>query len=125
LGVPQWAADTQCARLGSTASAAQIAWWTDELMGRTEPRSALGVSSARIDLELENSLSRIGCPTLIITTQESGLQSVEAVNAYARRIPDARVIVLPGDSFHIAAVAPDLCARHALAFLDQTAAGNP
>jgi hypothetical protein len=27
------------------------------------------------------------------------------------------VIVLPGDSFHIAAVEPDLCAQHALRFM--------
>src|SRR5262252_4132484 len=52
---------------------------------------------------------RITAPTLIVTTKESGLQSVEAVERYAARIPSARVIVLPGDSFHIAAVEPDLC----------------
>jgi hypothetical protein len=34
------------------------------------------------------------------------------------------VIVLPGDSFHIAAVEPDLCAQHALQFMEQ-AAGKP
>ena len=27
------------------------------------------------------------------------------------------MIVLPGDSFHIAAVEPDLCAQHALRFM--------
>jgi hypothetical protein len=31
--------------------------------------------------------------------------------------------VLPGDSFHIAAVEPDLCAQHALAFMQETS-GN-
>jgi len=56
---------------------------------------------------------------LIVTTQESGLQSVEAVERYARRIPVSRVIVLPGDSYHIAAVEPNLCARHALEFMQQ------
>jgi hypothetical protein len=42
-----------------------------------------------------------------------------AVERYAARIPDARVIVLPGDGFHIAAVEPDLCAQHALAFMQE------
>src|SRR5262252_2160166 len=60
---------------------------------------------------------RITAPTLIVTTKESGLQSVEAVERYAARIPSARVIVLPGDSFHIAAVEPDVCAQHALRFM--------
>ena len=54
-----------------------------------------------------------------MTTTESGLQSVEAVERYARNFPDARVLVLPGDSYHIAAVEPDLCARHALDFIEQ------
>ena len=116
-GVRQWAAETMRARLGSSASAAQIRWWTEELMGKANPRAALGASSARIDMELEDKLSRITAPTLIVTTKESGLQSVEAVERYAARIPSARVIVLPGDSFHIAAVEPELCAQHALRFM--------
>ena len=58
-------------------------------------------------MELENELSRITAPTLIVTTQESGLHSVEAVERFARQIPRSRVIVLPGDSYHIAAVEPD------------------
>ena len=52
-----------------------------------------------------------------MTTQESGLQSVAAVERYAARMSDAHVLVLPGDSFHIAAVEPDLCAQHALRFM--------
>jgi hypothetical protein len=52
-----------------------------------------------------------------LTTTESGLQSVAAVEAYAKRIPDSRVIILPGDSYHVAAVEPDLCAENLLRFL--------
>jgi 3-oxoadipate enol-lactonase len=118
-GVRQWAAETMRTRLGSSASEAQCKWWTDELMGKSSERAAFGVSSSRIDMEVDERLARITAPTLIVTTQESGLQSVEAVERYAQRIPDARVIVLPGDSFHIAAVEPDLCAQHALQFMQQ------
>jgi pimeloyl-ACP methyl ester carboxylesterase len=117
LGVRQWAADTQRGRLGSAVSAAQIAWWTDELMGKTDARAAYAASAARIDMDLEGSLSRIACPTLIVTTKESGLQSVAAVEAYARRIPDSRLIVLPGDSYHIAAAEPAVCVAHLVEFL--------
>ena len=119
LGVRGWAATTQRARLGSAVSEAQIAWWTDELMGKTDPLAAFSASAARIDMELEDKLNRVACPTLIVTTQESGLQSVAAVERYAARIPNARVIVLPGDSYHIAAAEPDLCAAHALGFLQE------
>jgi 3-oxoadipate enol-lactonase len=120
-GVRQWAADTMRSRLGSTADEAQIKWWADELMGKTDARAAFGASAARIDMDLEAKLPRITAPTLIVTTQESGLQSVEAVKRYAQRIPDARVVVLPGDSYHIAAVEPEQCARHALEFMAQAA----
>jgi 3-oxoadipate enol-lactonase len=123
-GVRQWATETMRSRLGSAASEAQMRWWADELMGKTNPRAAFGASAARIDMELEQKLSLITAPTLIVTTQESGLQSVAAVEQYARRIPDARVLVLPGDSYHIAAVEPELCARHALVFMAQASAGE-
>jgi 3-oxoadipate enol-lactonase len=117
-GVPQWAAETMRARLGSAASEAQMRWWTEELMGKASERAALAASSARIGMDLEAQLSRITAPTLIVTTRESGLQSVVAVEQYARRFPDARVIVLPGDSYHVAAVEPDLCAQRALTFIE-------
>jgi pimeloyl-ACP methyl ester carboxylesterase len=124
LGVRGWAHATQRARLGSAASDAQVAWWTDELMGKANPHAAYCASSARIDMELEHRLDRITCPVLIVTTQESGLQSVAAVERAAARMPDARVIVLPGDSYHIAAAEPDLCAGHAVDFLKELSEKN-
>ena len=121
-GVRQWATETMRARLGSSASEAQVSWWTDELMGKSNPRAALAASSARNDMDLEDGLAHLAVPTLIVTTNESGLQTVAAVERYGARIPDARVIVLPGDSYHVAAVEPDLCAQHALAFMEEIAA---
>ena len=88
-------------------------------MGATNERAAIGSSSALVAMDLDDRLPLIQAPTLIVTTQESGLQAVEAVRQYAARIPDARVIVLEGNSYHIAAVEPDLCAQHALAFMAQ------
>jgi 3-oxoadipate enol-lactonase len=123
-GVRQWAAETMRSRLGSTASQAQIKWWT-ELMGLTSQRAAFGASSSLVNMDLDDRLPLIRAPTLIVTTQESGLQSVEAVHRYAARIPDARVIVVPGDSYHIAAVEPALCAQHALRFMQEVEAARP
>jgi pimeloyl-ACP methyl ester carboxylesterase len=123
-GVRQWAAETMRSRLGSATSDAQLRWWADQLMGKTAQRSAQGASSARIDMDLDSVLPRITAPTLIVTTTESGLQSVETVERFAKRFPDARVIVLPGDSFHIAAVEPGVCARHALDFMAQISQRN-
>ena len=70
-------------------------------------------------------LPRVTVPTLIVTTQESGLQSIATVERYAARLPDAEVVVLPGDSYHIAAVEPELCAQHALRFIAQACGRAP
>jgi len=123
-GVQQWAGKTMRSRLGSSVSEAQIDWWTNELMGKTGKLAAFSASSSRIGMELADELPRITAPTLIVTTQESGLQSVEAVERYARQLQNAKVIVLPGDSYHIAAAEPDTCAQHALNFIKQTSATN-
>jgi len=123
-GVQRWAAETMRARLGSTASEAQLKWWADELMGKSSSRAAYSASAARIDMELENELPRITAPTLIVTTQESGLQTVAVVERYAAKIPVSRVIVMPGDSYHIAAVEPDVCAGHALTFMREADAAK-
>jgi 3-oxoadipate enol-lactonase len=121
MGVRQWAATTMRSRLGSTATQAQMDWWT-ELMGSTNQRAALGSSTALVTMNLDDRLPLITAPTLIVTTQESGLQTVAAVNQYAAQIPDARVIVVDGDSYHIAAVDPELCAGHALRFIREVSA---
>src|SRR5262249_60631269 len=116
-GVRPWGRGAMRARVGSPGIGGPGPMVAEEMKGKANPRAALGASSARIDMELDDKLSRITAPTLIVTTKESGLQSVEAVERYAARIPSARVIVLPGDSFHIAAVEPDVCAQHALRFM--------
>jgi 3-oxoadipate enol-lactonase len=115
-GVRDWARATMRSRLGSAASEAQLAWWADELMGKSDVHAAYSASAARIDMELEGGLSRITVPALIVSSEESGLQSVAAVNQYAARLPDARVVILPGDSYHVAASAPEACVEHAMRF---------
>ena len=88
-----------------------------DLMAAASQRAAFGASSSLVAMNLDDRLPLITAPNLIVTTQESGLQTVEAVNQYAARIPNARVIVVDGDSYHIAAVDPELCAGHALRFI--------
>jgi pimeloyl-ACP methyl ester carboxylesterase len=115
-GVRDWARATMRARLGRDASEAQLAWWADELMGKSDARAAYSASAARIDMELEGGLSRITVPVLIVSSEESGLQSVAAVKQYAARLPDARVVILPGDSYHVAASAAETCVAQAMGF---------
>jgi pimeloyl-ACP methyl ester carboxylesterase len=123
-GVRDWARATMRSRLGSEASDAQLAWWADELMGKSDAHAAYSASAARIDMELEAGLARITVPTLIVSSEESGLQSVAAVKQYAARLPDARVVILPGDSYHVAASAPAACVEHAMAFWSEVDAAE-
>lgn len=115
-GVPAWAAATQRARLGTRASEAQIDWWNG-LMGSADPGVCIAATAAAADLDITASLPRIQAPTLVVTTEGSALHSVETVRADQQRIPHSRLLVLPGDSYHIAAAEPDLCARHVLDFI--------
>jgi 3-oxoadipate enol-lactonase len=57
------------------------------------------------------------CPTLVITTEESGLGTVERMRAWQEQIPGSRLLVLPGKSCHVAASDAEACARAVLTFL--------
>ena len=116
-GVRHWADVTQRTRLGSEATDAQLAWWTDELMGRQELRASSTASAAVALMDVTPVLPNIAAPTLVITTEGSGLQGVDTVRDYQRLIPGSRLLVLPGDCYHVAAVRPDDCAGHVLQFI--------
>ena len=69
------------------------------------------------DADITDALPRIRCPTLVITTEGSGLGSVEDVRAWQQRIPRSELLVLPGDSYHVAASDADQCAQETRAFI--------
>jgi len=62
-------------------------------------------------------LPSIKCPTLVITTEGSALGSVDDTRAWQRMIPNSELLVLPGNSYHVAASDADACAQAALAFI--------
>jgi 3-oxoadipate enol-lactonase len=116
-GVREWAAATQASRLGSDASPEMMRWWTGELMGKADPRSCIGYTSAAAVMDLEPLLGKITAPTLVVTTEASPLQPVAAAREYQEKIPKSKLLVLPGDSYHIAAVRPQECATELLRFI--------
>lgn len=116
IGVIGWAAETQRARLGSEVPEEQIAWWTS-FMAATDPRVVLEVTKAAGQLDISEALPRIQAPTLVVTTESSALASVETVREWQRQIPNSELLVLPGDSYHVAAAKPDECTGHVLAFI--------
>ena len=113
-GVKAWAAASERRRLGSTAPEAQVRWWTDKLMGEADDAAVIGCQRGVARWNVEGNLGRIESPTVIVTSEKSPLQTVEVVRAYQATIPNSVLKILPGDSFHPAAVMVDRCASIAL-----------
>ena len=66
--------------------------------------------------DISTDVPKIKCPTLVITTQESGLVTVERTRAWQERIPDSELLVLPGNSYHVATTDAERCAEATLEF---------
>ena len=64
-------------------------------------------------------LPNIACPTLVITTEGSGLATVDDTRAWQQTIPDSELLVLPGDSYHVAASDAAQCAQATLEFIER------
>lgn len=121
LGVAQWARHTMGSRLGEYFPAAGIAWWA-ELMGSTDLESQVGFMSHIETADIRDDLASIRCPTLVVTSEGSGVASVEETRAWQRQIAGSELLVVPGSSYHVAASDPDPCARETLAFIERDAA---
>ena len=114
-GARDWAATTMDARMGPEMPAVAKAWWT-EFMGASHTSTMIGFlrNLAKIDVSAE--VDAIRCPTLVVAT-DSAYRPLSQVIPWQSRIPNSRLATIPGGGFHPAAVAPDLCAQTALAFL--------
>jgi 3-oxoadipate enol-lactonase len=121
-GVESWARWTMPGRLGSAVPPAMMEGWA-KLMGATPLSTQLGFIGAVPSIDVRDDLARVTCPTLVVTTDGSGLGSVEATRAWQRAIPDSELMVVPGDSYHVAATHADMCARATLDFIARRAAG--
>ena len=115
-GVEPWARRTMAGRLGATFPPEGVAWWA-EYMGRTAAESQIGFISTIACVDITEDVPRIPCPTLVITTEESGLASVEENRAWQQKIPDSRLLVLPGNSYHAAVTDAESCAHATLEFI--------
>jgi 3-oxoadipate enol-lactonase len=115
-GVESWARWTMPGRLGSKFPAEGAEWWA-QMMGRTPLTTQLGFVEVVPSVDVRPDLPSIACPTLVITTEGSGLGSVDAIRSWTEKIPRAELLVLPGDSYHVAATDPERCAQATLDFL--------
>ncbi len=118
-GIEGWARRSMAGRLGSHFPAAGVEWWIKH-MAKTPVSSQIcfvrNIPQADITADLPN----IKCPTLVITTEGSALGSVETTRAWQQTIPNSKLLVLPGDSYHVAASNADECAIATKEFIRST-----
>lgn len=115
-GVVGWARETMAKRLGSTFPTEGIEWWIN-FMGRTASSTQLGFIASVPKVDIMQDLPNIQCPAQVITTQDNPLYPVEVVRAWQQKMPRSELLVLPGESYHVAATAPVACAKAVLEFI--------
>jgi 3-oxoadipate enol-lactonase len=115
-GVEHWARESMAGRLGRNFPQAGAEWWT-KYMGRTAVSSQVGFIATIACVDITADVPKIKCPTLVITTEQSGLASVEETRAWQKLIPDSSLLVLPGNSYHVAATDAERCAQATLEFI--------
>jgi 3-oxoadipate enol-lactonase len=115
-GVEPWARRGMAGRLGDGFPPEGAEWWA-KYMGRTAVSSQVGFISTVAGADITADIPKIRCPTLVITTEQSGLATVEQTRAWQQKIPNSRLVVLPGNSYHVAATDPERCAKATLDFL--------
>ena len=115
-GLEEWARRSQGSRLGSAFPTAGAEWWTS-YMARMPVSSQIGWVATIACADIRADIPRIQCPTLVITTEGSALGSVDEMRKWQVLIPNSRLLVLPGDSYHAAASDADVCAKETLKFI--------
>ena len=115
-GVASWAERTMRSRLGSDFPNEGVDWWIN-LMGKTAQSTQIGFMQHIPATDIGDDMAKITAPTLVITTEGSALGTVEETRAWQENIPQSRLLVLPGDSYHVAASDAARCAEEALAFM--------
>jgi 3-oxoadipate enol-lactonase len=101
-GVEHWARKNMAGRLGDNFPPEGVEWWT-KFMGSTAQSTELGFNASINYSDIRADIAKIACPTLVITTEGSGLATVEETRAWQQQIPRSKLLVLPGKSYHVAA----------------------
>ena len=86
-------------------------------MGNTAQSTQFGFMQKIPATDIGDDMAKITAPTLVITTEGSALGTVEETRTWQEKIPRSRLLVLPGDSYHVAASDAARCAEETLAFI--------
>ncbi len=115
-GVEHWARQNMASRLGNYLPPEGVEWWA-KYMGRTAVSTQVGFMGPIGAADIRADLPNIQCPTLVITTEGSALGSVDVTRNWQQQIPDSELLVLPGNSYHVAATHADQAADATLDFI--------
>jgi pimeloyl-ACP methyl ester carboxylesterase len=88
-------------------------------MGRSAVSTQLGFIKTITCADIRADVTQIARPTLVITTEGSGLASVDETRTWQQTISDSELLVLPGDSYHVAASDAVQCAQATLEFIER------
>ena len=122
-GAEHWARRTMDGRLGEHFPDQGVEWWT-QFMGRAPVSSLVGFNRGVNYADIRADLPKISCPTLVITTEESGLGTVDRTREWQEKIPNSKLLVLPGKSYHVAASDAEACAQATLQFMREAFTKN-
>jgi pimeloyl-ACP methyl ester carboxylesterase len=92
-------------------------------MGRTAVSTQIGFMKTIACADIRADVPKITCPTLVITTDASGLASVDQTRAWQQQITDATLLVLTGNSYHVAASHAERCSQATLDFIARAGGG--
>jgi pimeloyl-ACP methyl ester carboxylesterase len=115
-GIEYWARRTMGSRLGSAFPKEGAEWWI-RFMARTPVSTSAGFVGTVNFSDITGDVKKIKCPMLVLTTVDSALATVEQTKAWQQQVPHSELVVLPGNSYHVAATDPDECAEATLDFL--------
>ena len=115
-GIEYWARHSMATRMGTAFPQEAVEWWI-KFMGRTAVSTEAGFADTINFSDITPEISKIKCPMLVIAGGESAFVSVEQTRGWQQQVPHSELVVVPGDSFHVAATAPDHCAKATLEFI--------
>jgi len=115
-GVEYWARQNMANRLGSAFPKEGFEFWV-KYMARTAVTTQIGFMPTIAIADIRPDIPKIKCPTLVVTTEDSGLGSVDAMRAWQEQIAGSELVVFPGNSYHVAATHAEQSADAMLDFL--------
>lgn len=123
-GVKSWARETMPPRLGSRMPPQGFEWWVN-LMGSTAIETARVYMRWVSQIDVGATLHEVQCPALVLTTESPRrAYSRSDVEVYREKLPQAEIVALPVDGYHVGATDPDKCAQLTLDFLARNGGGG-